>query len=239
MKTKTLKIKVLWFLAIITGIMVGCSPPTSGLGPSGPVGPQGPLGPQGDIGPSSSDLPKDAILIEATDVLVEREYPFSGFSEIEVSDLFVVEIRQGETFRVLVEAEDTITPYHDIFVEGKTLHIGLNPNFTYNIESTSQRVEVTLPHLTGVEVDDLSEVTIHAFRSSGNLQITVTDLSSLSANITSNSIEVDIREHSSLDLAGVVQEVSGSVEVMSELDLSMLNAQRVTVISDQFSEIKE
>ena len=140
MKEKILLIS--WITTIVISGVFGCTTIASG--------------PQRELGPSS----ENAIYIESTDVLVKMEYPLSGFSEIEVSDLFEVEIRQGEAYSVMVEAEETIAPYHDISVRGKTLHIGLNSNYTYNIESTRQRVVVTLPALTGVRVSDFSTVTL-------------------------------------------------------------------------------
>ena len=172
-------------------------------------------------------------------MLEESEYPFSGFSEIEVSDFFGFEIRQGDSYRVMVEAVEELTPYLYVVVQGETLQIGLNPNYTYNIKTSAHRVEITLPDLNRVEITDFSNGSILNFNNLEDLEIRVSNFGSLSADIEANSVQVDIVDHGSLSLSGVVQEITGNVTELSKLDITKLNAQEVSVISDQLSEIKE
>jgi len=72
----------------------------------GPAGPQGPVGPQPLDGPP----PPNLTVIEDTDVMVTKEYPFSGFTRVEISDGFNVTIRRGEGFRVSTQFEKTAVP---------------------------------------------------------------------------------------------------------------------------------
>jgi len=223
MKTKILLIMLI-AVTVLSGL-VGCSTINFSPGPDGPIDPQGELGPSSEI----------AIDIESTDVLVEIEYPLSGFTEIAVSDLFEVEIRQGEAYHVLVEAEETITPYHDITVRGKTLHIGLNSNYTYNIEGTRQRVEVTLPALTGVRVSDFSTVILEDFEAEEGLQVDVADFSTLSGSIIAGVVGVEVTNHSELTLRGSASQVRGEVTDFSDADLKDLDAPEVKIDTDSHS----
>jgi hypothetical protein len=238
MKMNTRTLLILWITVIVAFGLLGCSTTEFSPGPKGPSGPQGSqgdVGPQGGLGPSS----ENAIHIESTDVLVKVEYPLSGFSEIEVSDFFEVQIRQGEAYRVMVEAEETIAPYHEFVVRGETLHIGLNPSFTYNIESTSQRVEVTLPTLTGVRVSSHSTVTLDGFETEESLQVVVTDFSTLRGSISAGVVEVEVTNHGELILSGSASQVVGAVTEFSDADLTGLRAADIDIDSDSFSTLEQ
>ena len=221
MNTKNISIFVLTI--IVVGGLFGCS--TTEFSP----------GPQEELGPSS----ENAINIESTDVFVKIEYPLSGFTEITVSDLFEVEIRQGETYRVMVEAEETIAPYHEIAVQGKTLHIGLNPNYTYNIESTRQRVEVTLPALSVVRVHDFSTVIMEDFETEESLLVSAMDFGKLSGSITAGEVEVDVTNHGELILSGSASQVLGEVMNFSSADLTDLEAVEVDIVTDSHSSLDQ
>jgi hypothetical protein len=229
MKMKAKIVLITCITVIVLSGLFGCS--TAEFSP----GAKGPLGPQGELGPSS----ENAIDIKSSDVLVEIEYPLSGFSEIAVSDLFEVEIRQGEAYRVLVEAEETIAPYHDVTVRGKTLHIGLNSNYTYNIESTRQRVEVTLPALTGVRVSDFSTVTLEDFETEESLLVSATDFGKLNGSITAGEVEVEVTNHGELILSGSASQVVGEVTNFSSADLTNLEAAALDINTDSHSSLDQ
>ena len=226
---------------IVVSGLFGCSTTEFSPGPKGSLGPQKSLRPQGDISPqgnvgSSSD---NAINIESTDGLVKVEYPLSGFTEIAVSDLFDVEIRQGKTYRVFVEAEETIAPYHDITVQGKTLQIGLDPNYSYNIESTRQRVEVTLPALIGVRVSDLSTLVLEDFGVEGTLQLGMADFGTLQGSITAGNVNVEVINHSELILRGSASQVMGEVMNFSSADLTNLEVAELNINTDSHSSVDQ
>jgi hypothetical protein len=226
MKTKTLLIMLI-AVTVVSGLF-GCSKINFSPGPDRPIGPQG------ELGPSS----ENAIHIESSDVIVKTEYQLSGFSEIEVGDFFDVEIRQGETYRVIVEADETITSYHDIVVRGKTLHIGLNPNYTYNIESARQRVEVTLPALTHIRISNHSTSTLEGFEAEEDMRVDVADFSTLSGSITAGVVEVEVTNHSDLTLRGSASQVVGEVTDFSSADLARLDTAEVELEVDGKSMLK-
>jgi hypothetical protein len=225
MKAKTLL--TLSITVIVVSSLFGCSTTTSGPGPKESIGQQG------DVGPSS----ENAIHIESTDVLVKIEYPLSGFSEIVVSDFFEVEIRQGDTYHVMVEAEETIAPYHDIAVRGKTLHIGLDPNYVYNIESTGQRVEVTVPVLTRVHVSNHGTLVLEDFETKDSLSVSVTDFGTLKGSITAGNVNMKVTNHGELILSGSASQVMGEVWNFSSADLMNLEAAELDIDTDSHSSL--
>jgi hypothetical protein len=170
---------------------------------------------------------------------VESEFPFSGFAKIEVNDFFTVEVRQGETYRVVVETEEALTPYLDIFVRGRKLHIGLKSNQTYHFENASQRAEVTLPTLTHAMVGNFSELRLIGMDTEDSLRLEVADHSLLQGSVAAGNLIVEIENHSSLNLSGSASQVTGKVTNHSSAELSALTASKVDIDTDRHSTLGE
>lgn len=171
--------------------------------------------------------------------MVVQDYDLSGFDRVEVSDFFEVEIRLGEIFDVIVEAENALTPYLDVVVRGKTLQIGLKSGYIYNIENASQSADVTLPELARVEVGNHSNVGIESYESSEDLEFIISNFSSVTGEIEVSSVRVDVSNHSTLRLSGTVQEVKGEASNFSTVNLSDLDADLVDVNVDTNSTLKQ
>lgn len=164
---KGMKHQVLFIVcaALVAGLLVGCGgqPDT---GHVGPVGPQGQVGPEGDVGGPErieGTPPANLTVIENSDVMVTQEYPFSGFTRVEVSDGFDVTIRPGDGFRVSTRFEETAVPYVRIGQEGDALQIMLDPDRTYNMVDITLDVEITMPQLTDLVLSDGANVTVIGF----------------------------------------------------------------------------
>ena len=233
MNTKNLLISGIAVIVLVG--LFGCTTTTFNPGPDGPVGPQG------DIGPSEIDSSCDDhdIVITDTGKLEKREYPLSGFSKILVSDFFDVEIRQGDTYRVSLAAEEALIPYIDIAVQGETLHIGLKSGYDLCFENASQRVEVTLPALTGVRVSKHSTLILDDFESEETLRIDVTDFGTLWGSITAGVVEVEVTNHGDLTLRGSASQVVGEVMNFSSADLTNLESVEIDIDTDKYSSLDQ
>jgi hypothetical protein len=179
------------------------------------------------------------VAIQDTGEMVVQELELSGFEEIEVSHKFDVEIVQGENFRVVVETEESLIPYLEIVSRGKTLKIGLKSEYEYTFENATQRVEVTIPDLTRLESTNKSSVSIQDFNTLGEIKMQVSDFSSLAGNLQADSIQVEINRHSSVNISGIAQEVTGNIAGQSTINLSTFDCQSITIVADQHSQVKE
>jgi hypothetical protein len=235
MKGKLL-ILVLVGLSLSSCAQGGFSP-----GPKGPIGPQGDLGPQGPIGPSSDDISSsgDAIVIEDTGELVQSEYSLRGFSVVEVGGFFTAEIHQGESYRVVVEAEEALMPYLDVVVRGETLHVGLKSGYIFNIENASQRIEVTLPALSRVSISNHSMLILEDFETEETLRVRVADFGELQGTITAGGVEIEVTNHSELTLSGSASQMTGEVTEFSEADLTGLRAEELDIDTDTHSSLTQ
>jgi hypothetical protein len=241
MKMKTKILLILWITVFVVSGMVGCTTTTFNPGPEGPIGPQGDLGPKGPLGPSEIDLScdDDAIVIEDTGKLIEREYPLSGFSRILVSDFFDVEIRQGETYRVILEAEEALLPYIDITAQGETLNVGLKPGYNFCFDNASQRVEVTLPVLAVAQVSNHGTVVLSGFEAGDSLQLAATDFGTLRGAVEAEDVRVEVSNHGDLTLTGSATQVKGDVLNFGSADLTGLDAAEVDINTDTHSTLNQ
>jgi hypothetical protein len=125
----------------------------------GPVGPQGTVGPQPLKGTAAPGL----TVIEDTDVMVTKEYPFAGFTKVQVSDGFDVTVKRGGGFEVRTRFEETALPYIHMDQEGDTLRIMLDPDRTYHMVSITLDVVITMPELEELVLEDGAEATVSGF----------------------------------------------------------------------------
>lgn len=174
------------------------------------------------------------VIPNAGDMVVER-YDLSGFQEVEVAGFFEAEITQGERYQVLVEAEQALLPYLEVKVRGGRLQVGLKPGITFNFEDASQRIEVTLPALTRARIGNHSTLQLTGFTVEEPLRLEVADFSTLRGSIDAGEVQVDVTNHSSLILDGSASSVTGQATGFSSADLTGLDAAEVNVDTDTHS----
>ncbi len=92
--------------------------------------------------------------------VVSETFNIRGFSKIEVSHAFRVDIVQGDSYRVMVRIDDNLEQHLRVEKRGDTLIIGLKPLRGYNLRRATMEAEVRMPDLTGIEVSGASDVKI-------------------------------------------------------------------------------
>ena len=224
---------IFWITVILGGGLASCSTQSFGPGPKGPIGPQGNLGPNEPLGSSSSDT----IVIESNGNLVFDEYDFVGFDEIEIGSLMEVEISQGETYRITTSVVEDAVPYLQVSLEGKRLRIGLDSSQTYNISKVTLRAEITLPELTVLIIDGISDVKLEDFDCTHPLDLEVTGISSLEGHITGCDLSIETSDLSKVKLNGLAGNVFIKGSAISEVDISSLDFQELDYEMDETSEL--
>jgi hypothetical protein len=64
--------------------------------------------------------------------VVTQEETITGFDRLDVSQGFQVDVRQGDTFSVVIRVDDNLVEHLDVVKEGSTLKIGLEQIRSYS-----------------------------------------------------------------------------------------------------------
>jgi hypothetical protein len=139
--------------------------------------------------------------------VITQEENITGFDKVEVSNAFEVDIRQGDTFDVVIRVDDNLLDYLDVAKRGKTLKIGLKPGRIYNIRKVTMEADVTMPELTGLALSGASHGTITGFESERDLEVHVSGASMLRGDIEAGDARLDVSGASQVTLSGSAEDV--------------------------------
>jgi hypothetical protein len=156
-------------------------------------------------------------VIRGSGEVVTQEPEITDFERVEVHSAFQVEVRQGETFQVVIEVDEAVVPHLRVEKQGNTLRIGLEPGVSL-MGNVTLRGEVTMPTLTGLAASGASEVELGGFSSSAALELDASGASSLRGEIDAGDIRIVASGASQITLNASLQalslEASGASQVM-------------------------
>jgi hypothetical protein len=162
----------------------------------------------------------ERVSIEGSGNIVTQEENIRGFDEVHASHSFQLEIAQGDTYRVVIRADDNITDYLLVEREGDTLRIGLDPDHNYNVRNATLEAEVTMPELAGIKLSGSSDATITGFESERVFDADLSGSSSLHGDIEAGDANFDISGSSELILVGSAEELRIDASGSGDIDLS-------------------
>ena len=84
--------------------------------------------------------------------VVTQEEAITGFDRLRISHGFQVDVSQGDTFRVVVRADDNLVEHAQVVKEGSTLKIGLKPGRSYALIDSTLEAEVTMPEFSAADL---------------------------------------------------------------------------------------
>jgi len=140
--------------------------------------------------------------------VVTQEKAITGFDRVEVRTGFTVDVRQGETFSVVIRVDDNIVEHLHVLKVGSTLKIGLNPERIYRIRQATLEAEVTMPNLAGLALSESSQGTITGFKSAQPVEISLSGNSSLQGDIEAGRSSFELSGGSEVALVGSAQAVT-------------------------------
>jgi hypothetical protein len=77
---------------------------------------------------------------------------FADFEKLNISNGFHVHVQQGETFSVIVRADDNMIDHVQITKQGSTLNIGLKPGWVYKKKDVTLEAVITMPDLNRIDL---------------------------------------------------------------------------------------
>ena len=116
----------------------------------------------GCCGPLCSSLTRSVPEISTRRVtgsgaLVTREMALEGFTKLEISSAFEVELTQSSMYSVVITSDDNVADDVRVTLSGDTLTIGLRP-LSLTMGNVTLRAEISMPRLEGAELSGASRL---------------------------------------------------------------------------------
>ncbi len=151
--------------------------------------------------------------------ITEKEYALTGFTRVQTSSTFHVEIVRSDTYRVTVKTSDNLFQYVEATVSGDTLRLRLRPFI--NFRMAQFQATISIPDLRGVVVSGASAATVSGFQSAGAIEVHVSGASRLElADLKATGLRVEVNGASRLTGKADTQDADFQVSGASTLELS-------------------
>jgi hypothetical protein len=151
--------------------------------------------------------------------VVTQEEAISDFDKVDISHSFVVDIKQGENFSVIIRVDDNLVEQLQVEKFGSTLKIGLKPGVSM-VSNATLEAEITMPELTGLDLSGASNATISGFKSTKNLTVDLSGASSLRGDIEAGDTSFDLSGSSDANLTGSGGNLTLDASGSSDVDLN-------------------
>ena len=144
-------------------------------------------------------------------VAAEQAIDLTGFTAVSAGSGFSVDIRKGDSFGVVVRADDNVLPHVRATLEGERLVLALEPGFSY--WTTMLQASVTLPELRGVAFSGGVTASVgEGFSTAGTLSVSLSGGSRLAtASVACGGLGADLSGGSVL--SGAVSCPLGAAEL--------------------------
>jgi len=140
--------------------------------------------------------------IRGSGKLVTKEMDYSDFDKLDVSQGFHVEVKQGDSFSVVLRVDDNMIDKVQVAKAGSILKIGLKPDQTFNLLKVTLEAEVTMPELIGIDLSGGSHVNLVNYSSAKELVADLSGGSHLNGEASLGDVKIDLSGGSHATLSG-------------------------------------
>jgi hypothetical protein len=153
--------------------------------------------------------------------VVTRQFDFTDFDAVEISDSFKFEITASDTYLVEVKANESLFEGMSVEKAGKTLKIRMDWPGVVNLGSRASEVRIAMPELAGLKISGASTGSVTGFTSSRDLDVEISGSSSLDLDAETGEFTSQLSGASRLTArnksTGVDMELSGSSSAQLEV----------------------
>ena len=149
--------------------------------------------------------------------LKTENFPFSDFTQVEVSSAFEVKITQSDSYSVAVTVDDNLVEYIDVSQEGITLKIGFK-TITMRGPATL-KATITMPLIHGLYILEASECNISGFSTTDDIDIKIRQAGKVTGDLKSGNVKLNLEEASSIQLDGSANDLIAEVNDASKMNL--------------------
>jgi hypothetical protein len=163
------------------------------------------------------------------------------FREVKVTHPMVVDIRQGEEFRVEFEGKTKDLEDLDVHVEGETLFLqyltSTSTKWRYTKKREDIRVVIYMPHLQQLDLRGASSASVSGFTQE-SMQLKVVEASQASVKAKVEKMEVRLKEAARLELSGSAQTMNAHLSEASQLNAYQFKTAEASIEAETASTAK-
>jgi hypothetical protein len=164
---------------------------------------------------------------------VTDERKLNGISEVKISGILNIYLKQGDNESVRVEGDEKAVSLLEIIENGEVLEIGYKDedNVKNIFEDFTPDIYVTVSDLSKLSFEGVGNIqTESAFQVDG-IVISGDGIGKIDLEIEANTIEATFNMMGNIVLRGTVETISLSNEGMGKIDASKLISQKMTLSS--------
>jgi hypothetical protein len=128
-------------------------------------------------------------IVIGTGNVVDKQFDFKDFQNIEISNALQYDISQSASYSVSVSAHENIIPYLDVYQSGATLVVRMKPG---SFTNTDAKATITLPELDRLSVSGASKGSAKGIQTSASLNLVVSGASQLDLSAEVKSADVNV-----------------------------------------------
>lgn len=148
------------------------------------------------------DRQDNEININGSGNLVSREVIVSNVDQVEVGLNFDLTFRQGPETRLVLTSDDNFIDFIDVEQMGSEIRFGFKPGHAYDISGVSLQAEVTLPHLSRLDLNGSSHAHMEGYQSDQDFEANLTGASSLTGRLILENAVFNAYGNSHLKISG-------------------------------------
>lgn len=166
------------------------------------------------------DSQNNNLAITGSGNLVSEELFLSNFDQVEAGLHFDLTFRQGKDSRVVLTSDDNFIEYIQVEQTGRGIRFGFKPGHAYDISGVTLQAEVTIPHLSKLELNSSSQAKIDGYRSQQPFEAELTGSSSLTGDLQLETAAINMYGSSNVKISGSAEKLDLQACGSSIVDLS-------------------
>jgi len=148
-----------------------------------------------------------AVIKKTAGPATAREYSFTDFNSIEIGYAFKLEVTPADTYSISIDANESDFEHIKVNKNGDKLEIGLDGWFFHF--GRTPRVKITMPELRGLSLSGASEGSVTGFRSSADLDLSLSGASELQMDVETGAFVCDLSGAS--EVTGTLKSASADI----------------------------
>ena len=149
---------------------------------------------------------------------VTYEENIDNFTELDFSNAIEAEVEYGDEYKIVVNINDNLKEYVEIYKRGNKLFCGMKSNISYikmNLE-----LHITMPTLSSLDASGASKIKLSGFKTDSDLSIDLSGATELDGFVNVENLYLEVSGASEIDFIGSARKLKIDGSGASEIDFS-------------------